>query len=117
MSGVSAELSINKISDGINEGKYMLISMENTISGKVSYSISNSPIGPFTPWHQIYQTPEQTIFEAGTTYNAKMHPHLSKEGEYLISYNVNSSSLVALMKADIYRPRFLWLVEINKKGN
>ena len=46
MSGVSAELSINKISDGINEGKYMLISMENTISGKVSYSISNSPIGP-----------------------------------------------------------------------
>ena len=43
MSGVSAELSINKISDGINEGKYMLISMENTISGKVSYSISNSP--------------------------------------------------------------------------
>lgn len=116
MTGVSAELSINVINDGIYAGKYMLVSMENTISGKVSYSISDSPIGPFSPWYQIYQTPEQSIYNQGTTYNAKMHPHLSKNGTYLISYNVNSNSLVELSKADVYRPRFIWLIEIKKKG-
>ncbi len=114
LKGVSAELSVTLITEGLNAGKYMVVSMENTISGKVSYSLGDTITGPFTDWHQIYQTPEQTTSVAGTTYNAKMHPHLSKPGKYLISYNVNSNSGLELNRTDIYRPRFIWLNEIKK---
>jgi len=64
--------------------------------------------GPFDPVHYLYECPEDTLYAGGFVYNAKAHPHLSDNGNMLISYNVNTSDVFELYdNADTYRPRFL----------
>jgi hypothetical protein len=110
--GVSAELSVSHIETGMFAGKYMLVVMENTTSGKISYALSDTPYGPFTDYVQVFQTIEHTYLRGAFTYNAKMHPNLSEPGSYLISYNVNTTQLGALSDARIYYPRFIRLIEV-----
>ena len=111
--GVSAELSMTYMPSGAFEGKYMLTVMENTTSGKISYALSDTPYGSFSDYTQIYQT-DVSHLRAAFTYNAKMHPVLSKPGEYIISYNVNSTLVGALSDANIYYPRFIKIIEVKK---
>jgi hypothetical protein len=111
--GVSAELSMTYMPSGTFEGKYMLTVMENTTSGKISYALSDTPYGSFSEYTQIYQT-DVSHLRAAFTYNAKMHPVLSKPGEYIISYNVNSTLVGALSDANIYYPRFIKIIEVKK---
>jgi hypothetical protein len=111
--GVSAELSVTYIPSGAFEGKYMLTVMENTTSGKISYALSDTPYGSFSDYTQIYQT-DVSHLRAAFTYNAKMHPVLSKPGEYIISYNVNTTLVGALSDANIYYPRFIKIIEVKK---
>ena len=63
---------------------------------------------------KIYETSEHTYLRSAFSYNAKMHPALSKPGEYLISYNVNTSQVGALSDARIYYPRFIRMIEVKK---
>ena len=43
-------------------------------------------------------------------YNAKAHPHLSKEGELLVSYNINTSNFSEnIQYGRTYGPRFIKL--------
>ena len=77
-------------------------------STKIAMRIGTSPIGPFTDPIIIYdiEIPLPNTFP----YNAKAHPHLSEEGELLISYNVNTiDNSLHLQYGDIYRPRFIKL--------
>jgi len=92
----------------------MLVVMENTTSGKISYSLSDTPYGPFEDYIQIYQTTEGSYLRDAFTYNAKMHPNLSEPGNFLISYNVNTKSAGALSDARIYYPRFIRMIEVKK---
>ncbi len=110
--GVSAELSITHIPSGVYEDKYMLVSMEDTISGRVVYSIGDTPFGPFEPFTTIYHAPEPHLLDFAFTYNAKMHPLLSEEGVYVITYNVNGYRAMALKNARVYNPRFIIMTEI-----
>lgn len=110
---VSAELSVTYIPSGIYEGKYMLTVMENTTSGKISYAIADTPYEPFGEYTQVYET-NVSHLRGAFTYNAKMHPALSKPGEYVISYNVNTTLLGALSDANIYYPRFIRMIEVKK---
>jgi hypothetical protein len=112
--GVSPELSVTPIHTGLFAGQYMLVVMENTTSGRVSYSISDSPYGPFSDYQVLYETYEDTYLKGAFTYNAKMHAHLSQPGSYLISYNVNTTILSALIDARIYYPRFIIVTEVKK---
>lgn len=112
--GVSAELSVTYIESGAFENKYMLVVMENTTSGKISYSLSDTPYGSFSDYQMIYQTSESTYLRGAFSYNAKMHPALSIPGNYLISYNVNTTQLGALSDARIYYPRFIRMIEVKK---
>lgn len=114
LEGVSPELSVTRLESGMFTGKYMLVAMEGTTSGKVSYSIANTPYGPFSDFTQLYQTPEGQTLNSAFTYNAKMHVHLSSPGAYLISYNVNALKLSALVDARIYHPRFLIVTEVKQ---
>ncbi len=114
-SGVSAELSVTYMSDGMFKGKYMLVVMENTLSGKVSYALSDTPYGPFSDYKLLYQTTEASQFTSAYTYNAKMHPSLSEPGNYLISYNVNSFSSSALTNVNVYHPRFIRVIEVKNR--
>lgn len=112
---VSHELSVNYMSDGINKGKYVLMFTKFISSPTVAYRIGDSPYGPFGEMVPIYHCMEPEIGYAVNTYNAKAHPHLSKNGELLVSYNVNTLSMETHHKnGDVYRPRFIKLVEIQK---
>lgn len=111
--GVSAELSVTYLPSGEHAGKYMLVVMENTTSGTISYALSDTPYGTFGGYQKIYQTNVSDL-RGAFTYNAKMHPALSKEGEYFISYNVNTTQLGALSDARIYYPRFIRMIEVKR---
>ncbi len=109
---VSAELSVTYMEEGLFKGKYMLVVMENTLSGKISYALSDSPVGEFGEYVQVYQTTISKELKNVFSYNAKLHPHLSEKGRYLISYNVNASVISALSDVRAYYPRFIELIEI-----
>lgn len=112
---VSAELSVTYITEGLFKDKYMLTVMEDTTSGKISYSLADSPVGPFSEYTLIYQTSEGSYLRDAFSYNAKLHPNMSEPGNFVISYNVNTRSAGALSDARIYYPRFIRMVEVKKR--
>lgn len=110
---VSCEMSVQKIVEGENKNKYLAIFQYDTNSPKVSYSIGESPFGPFTKPRIVYITPEVSLYNKTTyTYNAKAHLHLSSPRKILVSYNCNDMSMKC-NKADytIYHPRFISLLD------
>ncbi len=113
---VSAELSVTYIPQGEYAGKYMLVVMENTLSGTISYALSDTPYGSFGPYNKIYQFNDYRQLKSAFSYNAKLHPHLSDEGRFLISYNVNSMDMASLSDVRIYYPRFVEMIEVKGKG-
>lgn len=67
-----------------------------------------TPVGPFTHRTAVYTAPEGQIANILAPYNVAAHPEISKPGELIISYNVNSlvgSDLLA--NANNNRPRFV----------
>lgn len=100
---VSSELSMTPLPDG----RFLLVFMQDTLSGRIVAQVAQSPVGPFGPVIELYQCPlpaSPQVF----SYNAKAHPHLSGPGELLISYNVNGSEFWDhFAYADVYRPRFI----------
>jgi hypothetical protein len=116
---VSPELSVTPIIGGLNNGKYRLVYSTGLFSadhGLIKESIGNTPIGPFGPPTTLYYTPEDKSSAANTfIYNAKAHPNISKPGELLISYNVNSTQdggNVHYVNGDLYYPRFVNMRQI-----
>jgi hypothetical protein len=103
--GVSNELSVTPMSDG----KYILVYQENGMSSHVIMRVAPSPVGPFSDPIVLYDCPEVKENKNYFVYNAKAHPSLSKAGELLISYNVNSFNFFSELKknATLYRPRFI----------
>jgi hypothetical protein len=105
-SRVSSELSVSPLADG----RYLLVFQLDTLGRDVAIRVANSPVGTFGQHYSIYRCPETGIDNDVYCYNAKAHPHLSKPGELLISYNVNSFEFADhFNNADIYRPRFIRL--------
>lgn len=104
---VSNEMSVSFMEDGRVLAAYQL----DTNSPVVAIQAGQTPAGPFQPAKKIYETPQ--IYEDLDfyTYNAKAHPHLSKPGELLISYNVNSFDFIADIHKHPHhlRPRFVSL--------
>lgn len=107
-SNLSVELSVTPINSGVYNGKYMLVYTRDVITPYLEYRIGDSPVGPFGAPVHFYTASEPGIYAADTfAYNAKAHPHLSKPGELLVSYNVNSWGFPGT--SEIYRPRFITL--------
>ncbi len=109
---VSAEMSVTYMPSGKYEGQYMATFMENTISGRVAYAVSDTPYGPFEDPTIIYEASEPYELDHVYAYNAKMHPLLCDEDELVISYNVNGTQTSALQNARVYYPRFIQLRHI-----
>lgn len=98
---VSPECSVTPISFGENKGKYMLVYQRNTQSVLTSVRIGDNPWGPFGEERTVYYTTEPhkvnerllknipNSNDRAYCYNAKAHPALSKEGELILSYNIN----------------------------
>ncbi|MFC5530704.1 discoidin domain-containing protein [Cohnella yongneupensis] len=113
LDGVSPELSVTPMTQGRWKGKYLVVCEQDSVSGKVAYSAGDSPFGPFEQLTPLYYTAEKEDGHGIITYNAKAHPHLSQQGELLVSYNVNTTDAMASSaNANIYRPRWLRIREI-----
>ena len=102
---VSNELSLSALPDG----RYALIFQEGGIGKHVAMRLGKTPIGPFGPVIKIWDCSPQLTQKTFFAYNAKAHPSLSKKGELLISYNVNSFDFFKDLNKDpqLYRPRFI----------
>jgi len=102
----SNELSVTPLKDG----RYAMVFQTDGIGSNVGLRLSLSPEGPFGPIIPIWNaSPDLKEGKHLFSYNAKVHTNLSKPGELLISYNINSFDFFADVEIlpDFYRPRFI----------
>ncbi|WP_207513725.1 DUF5005 domain-containing protein [Longitalea luteola] len=95
------------------DGKYYLVSQTTCYGLDINIWESNSPVGPFVNQRTIYRIPQQYTLPEFVTYNAVVHHALSREGELVVSYNINPTDFWSNFNnpgsADRYRP---WVVRI-----
>ncbi|MFN4315275.1 MAG: DUF4185 domain-containing protein [Chitinophagaceae bacterium] len=104
----SNELSVSPLPDG----RYIMVFQREGVGKKVGIRLGASPAGPFGPIIDIYDVSEDIKDSPNLfPYNAKAHPVLSKPGELLISYNINSFKFFEEIGdfPHLYRPRFIRL--------
>ncbi|MES2265425.1 MAG: DUF4185 domain-containing protein [Bacteroidota bacterium] len=103
--GVSNELSLSALPDG----RYALVFQQGGMSTTVGMRIGASPIGPFGPVIKLWDCQPDLVEKTFVVYNAKAHPTLSKPGELIISYNINSVEFINDLEKhpNLYRPRFI----------
>jgi hypothetical protein len=92
------------------EGRPLLIMVhsEAVLGRHIFVRTASRPEGPWTRPVPVYSVPELDRNRSYFTYAAKGHLQLSRQGELLISYVVNSHDFWAMFKdATIYRPRFI----------
>lgn len=105
---ISNEMSVSVI----GPGQYALIYQLGGIFSEICMRIGSSPAGPFGPrkvlWNTSYELTDKDLY----TYNAKAHPALSKPGELVISYNLNSFNFLEHIDRapNFYHPRFIKVV-------
>ncbi|HTN05746.1 DUF4185 domain-containing protein [Agriterribacter sp.] len=104
----SNEMSVTPLRDG----RYLMVFQKDAIGTYVGVRIGTSPVGPFGPITDVYDVKDDLKDSPNLfPYNAKAHPALSKPGELLISYNINSFDFSGDIKKlpHLYRPRFIKL--------
>ena len=101
----SNELSVSMLSDG----RYAMFFQVLGVSSTVGMRIGASPVGPFGPVINVFDSKSVLMTKNFFPYNAKAHPSLSNPGELIVSYNVNSFDFFNEIKLypNLYRPRFL----------
>ncbi|RRB07734.1 DUF5005 domain-containing protein [Larkinella rosea] len=91
--------------------KYYLFTQEIVFGRRLFLSESNSPIGPWTAKRVLYTVPPEQGTGKVITYNALVHPELSRNGDLLISYCINANDFADHFNhpgsADRYRPYFI----------
>lgn len=104
----SNEMSVTPLADG----RYAMIFQVDGLGKYVGLRLGATPYGPFGDVINLFDVSntleqDKDIFP----YNAKAHPVLSKPGELLISYNVNSFDFFKDIYTfpNLYRPRFITL--------
>jgi hypothetical protein len=112
------EMSITPIEEGEYKGKYLFVYAAGGISDTIVCRIGDTPWGPVSEKSILYSIDEPAkLLNHGSkniyTYNAKAHYHISKPGELLITYNINTLNFESHIKnCDIYRPRFIKIRKI-----
>ncbi len=104
----SNEMSVTPLGDG----RYIMVFQREGVSNKVAIRLGSSPYGPFGPIIDIFDVSDDLKESPNFfPYNAKAHPVLSKPGELLISYNINSFKFFDEIGdfPQLYRPRFIKL--------
>lgn len=105
---VSNELSVTPIGDN----QFALIYQYGGIFPTINMQVGPTPVGPFGPRLEVWETTDHLESKDLFSYNAKAHPAISKPGELLVSYNVNSFKFFEVIEAlpNLYRPRFVRIV-------
>jgi len=113
--GITGNISMEFSVTPLANGRFITVFQLNTVGRSVAVRFGESPVGPFDFYKIIWDCPESDVWSNAFAYNAKAHPHLSKPGELLISYNVNAG-WDSFIYADIYRPRFI-VLDLKEYGN
>jgi hypothetical protein len=105
---VSNELSVTPLGNN----KFALIYQYGGLMPTICMQIGDSPVGPFGPREKVWNTASDVKEKDLFAYNAKAHPAISKPGELLVSYNVNSFNFFKQIEEipNLYRPRFVRIV-------
>jgi len=120
---ISNELSVTQMVGGRYDGKFVLVYTEGCVGPKLNFAVADKPNGKFSETTTFYECPEPKLFDKEIkenygqnaivyTYNAKAHPRLSKPGELLVSYNLNTMGLKEgsiFAEKKYYFPRFVLL--------
>ncbi len=104
---ISHEMSLSPMPDG----RLILAHQYFGVENEVAIQIAKNPAGPYFPVRKVWNCTEWEQDFDYFSYNAKGFPHLSKPGELLISYNVNSMDFWNDIPYDprLCRPRFFRL--------
>lgn len=104
---VASELSVSKRVDPQGKMTLVMVHSEPLFGSRIVTRTAPQFEGPWNPPRAIYTVPELSRNKTYFTYAAKGHAHLSRPGELLVSYIVNSHDFGAMVKdASIYRPKF-----------
>ena len=102
----SNELGLMQLQDG----RYALVFQTDGMGKDVALRLGKTPAGPFGPIIKLWDCSSDLAQDKDfISYNAKVHPVLSKPDELIISYNINSFDFANDIKRypDLYRPRFI----------
>ncbi|MFN2613853.1 MAG: DUF4185 domain-containing protein [Actinomycetota bacterium] len=101
LNGIANELSVSPVG-----GQYVLVSQDHSIGADIVAFTAPAPTGPWSVPRTLYTASEAA--RGLLTYNAKAHEELSSPGDFVISYNVNTTN-AAQLYSDVssYRPRFV----------
>jgi len=104
---VSNEMSLSPMPDG----RFILAHQFFGMEQEVAVQVSKNPAGPYLPTRKVWHCDEWQQDLDYFAYNAKGFPHLSKLGELLIAYNVNSMDFWNDIPKEprLCRPRFFRL--------
>ena len=104
---VSNEMSLSPMPDG----RFILAHQYFGMEQDVAVQIAKNPAGPYFPVRKVWHCREWESDLDYFSYNAKGFPHLSKPGELLIAYNVNSMDFWNDIPKEprLCRPRFFRL--------
>lgn len=104
---IADEFSVSLIGTGPAE-RLVLIYSEPLFGARILARTAERPEGPWSGPVPLYTCPEPARDKRLFVYAAKAHPELSKDGELLVTYCVNSQDFWHMAaNADIYRPRFI----------
>jgi hypothetical protein len=106
---VTSELSVEPI-EFAGQRRFVMVHSQPPLERKILVRTAAEPQGPWTEPLAVYSAPEVDRDKSYFAYAAKGHASLSKPGELLISYVVNSNDFkTAQRDLEIYRPRFVRL--------
>jgi hypothetical protein len=77
----------------------------------VAVSYACTPVGPWSPLHDVYAIPQVLRYRHVIAYSSTFHPELSAPGTLVISYDIDSTEGLAALRRDVhqYQPQFLVL--------
>ncbi|MGE3317235.1 MAG: DUF4185 domain-containing protein, partial [Planctomycetaceae bacterium] len=105
---VPSELSVSKCVDPQGKTTLVMVHSEPLFGSRIMTRTAPQVEGPWSPPRAVYTVPELAGSKSYFTYAAKGHAHLSRPGELLVSYIVNSHDFGAMVNdASIYRPKFV----------
>ena len=108
--GITTEFSVSRI-DSSPKPEWILVQSDSFLGDQIFIRRASTPWGPWSRPRPVYRVPNLDRSKHHFTYAAKAHPELSKPGELLVSYVVNSFDFgESSTNAEIYRPRFIRLI-------
>ena len=104
---MTTEFSISAV-ETADGPRYAMVQCEPLLGDHILTRTSATPFGPWSAPAAVCQVPDLDRAKKHITYAAKAHPEVSRPGELLVSYVVNSLDFgESATNAEIYRPRFV----------